>query len=336
MGQRVAAIRSTGKYVHDERRRKVLDDMGFVWRLRAAPSAKEDTKGLTFDQLYSALETYRQHVQNGKGAISIPNNFVVPDCDPWPQNVRGLPLGKRVASMRSKSFLSANPGAKEKLVAIGFQFDGKVAANDARFQLVYDALKRYKEIYGDLLVPQPFVVPENSKDWSEPTWGLRLGARVNAIRSQGTFVNSHPDRRDLLDTLGFVWSPSKSEHGSRRGRRRKEEMDEMAAKTKALEETSTTSTQAGEATPSVDNSLESLFGDSFDFDKESEGVIGGDSEGDSPKWGLEGGRRLEDAARMAEKEAQEAEEYKPPKSLEESLAEAADRAAACGVIEKME
>jgi Helicase associated domain len=320
--------------VHDERRKKVLDDMGFVWRLRAEPSAKEDTRGLTFDQLYSALVTYRQHVQNGKGAINIPNNFVVPDCDPWPQSVRGLPLGRRISSLRSKSFLSANPGAMQKLKAIGFQLDGKVAANDARFQLVYDALKRYQEIYGDLLVPQPFVVPERSKDWPEPTWGLRLGARVNAIRSQGTFVNSHPDRKELLDDLGFIWSPSESEHGSRRGRRRKEEMEEIAAKTRALEERSFRSAPDGDDDTFDDDALDSLFGDSFDFDQDTVAHLGEDSDSDSPKWGLEGGRRLEDAAKTAEEEAQAAEEYKPPKSLDESLAEAAERAAACGIIEK--
>lgn len=332
LGQRVAAIRSTGKYVHDEKRRKVLDDMGFVWRLRATSAAKDDAKGLTFDQLHTALVTYREHVQNGKGPISIPNNFVVPDCDPWPQNVRGLPLGKRITSMRSKSFLSANPGAKEKLQQIGFPLDGKVAANDARFQLVFGALQRYKEIYGDLLVPQPFVVPENSKEWPEATWGLRLGARVNAVRSQGTFVNSHPDRRQMLDDIGFVWIPSKSEGGNRRGRRRKEEMEQIEAKTKALVEKS----KREEADAPDDNLFDALFEDAFAFDDNSPGALGGDGESDSPKWGLESGRRIEDAARQAEEEAQAAEEYKPPQNLAESLAGAAERAMEVGIIEEMD
>jgi len=329
LGQRVAAIRSTGKFVHDERRRKVLDDMGFVWRLRATSAAKDDAKGLTFDQLYTALVTYREHVQNGNGPIIIPNNFMVPDCDPWPQNVRGLPLGKKVASMRSKSFLTANPGSKEKLTAIGFPLDGKVAANDARFQLVFGALQRYKEIYGDLLVPQPFVVPDNSKEWPEATWGLRLGARVNAVRSQGTFVNSHPDRREMLDTIGFVWIPSKSEGGNRRGRRRKEEMEEIEAKTRAMEAKS----KGEDPDAPDDNSFDALFEDAFDFDETSPGALGRDGDSEAPKWGLESGRRFEDAARKAEEEAQAADEYTPPQNLADSLAGAAERAIAVGIIE---
>lgn len=333
LGQRVAAIRSTGKFVHNEERRKILDDMGFLWRLRAALKEK-DVKGLSFDQLYDALVAYRDNMQDGKGPLNIPNNFEVPDCDPWPENSRGLPLGRKLASIRSKSFLTANPGAKEKLKAIGFQLDGKVAANDARFQLVYDALKRYKEIYSDLLVPQPFVVPK-SKEWPEQTWGLRLGARVNAIRSQGTFVNSNPERKELLGDLGFVWTPTKTERGSRRGRRRKEETEAMEAREKAMEEQAEAVSKEAVVPDTTDSSLESLFGSSFDFSSDLPPGLMDDSDNEAPTWGLEGGRRLEDAARRAEEEAQAAEEYKPPKNLAESLADAAERAADVGVIERM-
>jgi len=337
LGQKVAAIRSTGKYVHNEQRRKTLDDMGFVWRLRAESSSKEkDTKNLSFDQIYSALVAYREIVQDGKGSLNIPNNFEVPDCDPWPNNVRGLPLGRKLASIRSKSFLTANPGANEKLKAIGFQLDGKIAANDARFQIVYDALKYYKEIYNDLLVPQPFVVPAKSKEWPEHTWGLRLGARVNAIRSQGTFINSNPERRQLLDDLGFVWSPTKTERDDRRGRRRKEEAEAMDAKTKAMEKQEDITAEKEQVTQTADTTLESLFNGDFDFSSDAPPGMMDDGRNESPSWGLESGRRLEDVAKMAEEEAQATEEYKPPKNLAESLAEAAERAADVGVIERME
>lgn len=334
LGQKVAAIRSTGKYIHNEKRRKILDDMGFLWRLRATPKEK-DAKGLSFDQVYDALVAYRKIMQDAKGPLNIPNNFEVPDCDPWPENSRGLPLGKKLASIRSKSFLAANPGAKEKLKAIGFQLDGKVAANDARFQIVYDALKRYNEIYGDLLVPQPFVVPGKTKEWPEQTWGLRLGARVNAIRSQGTFVNSNPERKDLLSDLGFVWTPTKTERGSRGGRRRKEETEAMEARQKAMEEQAETGSEDDAAFDSSDASLESLFGGAFDFDSDSPpGPMDG-SDSEPPTWGLEGGSHFDDANTRAEEKAQAAEEYKPPKNLAESLADAAERAADVGVIERM-
>ena len=107
-------------------------------------------------------------------------------------STRGLPFGKKVASMRNKSFLKANPEICKTLEELGVQLDVKTAVNDNRFQRVFDALVRYKEIYGDLSVPHPFVIPEESDEWPESTWGLCLGARANAIRSQGTFVNTKP------------------------------------------------------------------------------------------------------------------------------------------------
>jgi Helicase associated domain len=325
LGQKVTAIRSTGKYVNDERRRKVLDDMGFVWRLRAASSTRDKgVQRLSLDQIYDALVTYRKYVQKGDDQLDIPNNFVVPNCEPWPQNVRGLPLGKMVHAVQTKSFLSANPGAKEKLRALGLPLGGTVAANDARFQLVYIALKRYKEVYGELHVPQPFVVPEGAKEWPEPTWGLRLGARVNAIRSQGTFVNGNPERRQLLDDLGFVWVPSNTESGSRRGRRRKEEQEEMEAK-----ELAGFAPERYDDSIQPDNSLESFFGDPFDFGDED-----ALDDGDAPQWGLEGAS-FDDVTKKAEENARAAEEYKPPKNLAETLAEVAEQAAAVGVIKKI-
>ena len=66
-------------------------------------------------------------------------------------------------------------------------------------------MKGYKEIYGDLLIPQPFVVPESSDDWPAERLGLKFGARLNnANRCQGTFVNTNPERRAQLEEIGFV------------------------------------------------------------------------------------------------------------------------------------
>ena len=236
LGQKVAAIRSTGKYVqNNEERSKKLDNMGFVWRLRAAEPAGD----VSFDQIYLALQNFIKET----GKRTVPPNFVVPDCDPWPESTRGLPLGKKMAAVRTKSFLKNNPGAKEKLEALGIQLDGKAAANDTRFQKVYDALVTYKKLNGDLLVPQPFVVPKES-DWPESTWGLRLGARVNAIRSQGTFVNTNPDRRKQLDDIGFIWSPPPSATGRKRGRRTKEEVEAERAAAEVIMSESTESKKA--------------------------------------------------------------------------------------------
>jgi len=273
LGLRVASIRATGKFITDEQvdvktrmqRRKMLDDLGFLWRVRVPSLDTSIADTTTFDQIYSALITYKQEIHDkqrqvhderesqdlsstqeeeedddygeddedqlslSSSSLIIPKNFIVPNYAPWPEETQGLPLGKMITTIRSKAFLKANPDAAEKLQTLGFELDGKAAANEAKFSLVYKALASYKQIYGDLLVPQPFVIPAQSPGWPQETWGLRLGARVNAIRSQGTFIKTNPEREQLLNDLGFEWDPSTSTKiaaGAKKKGRKKKETDE--------------------------------------------------------------------------------------------------------------
>jgi len=218
LGTRVSAVRTLGKYVdNDEGRRRALDDLGFLWRLRASgPAAVGD--GIGFDQIYETLLEY----QKREGNYEVPSSYVVPDIDAWPAQCRGLPLGKKLQGVRSKGYLRAHPEEEKKLLALGLELDSKTAQNNSRFKLVLSALQKYADIYGDLLVPQPFVIPEDD-GWPEKLHGLRLGARVNAIRSQGTFVRNSPSRRAELDEIGFVWQPPLTSNGKKRGRKRKED-----------------------------------------------------------------------------------------------------------------
>ena len=41
---------------------------------------------------------------------------------------------------------------------------------------------------------------------------MRLGVRVNAIRSQQTFIKNNPKRRQMLEDLGFDTQPGKSQN----------------------------------------------------------------------------------------------------------------------------
>jgi len=329
LGKKVALIRSTGKYVDDKpNRRKQLDTLGFVWRARASPKSAAGTPDITFDQIFEALVVYKNTV-SGDGPLSVPVDFTVPDSDPWPENTRGLPLGTSLSKFRSAKFLKANPDAAEKLREVGFVTDSKVSANDIRFNNVFTALKRYQDIYGDMMVPQPFTVPNNSGDWPEETWGLRLGARVNAIRSQGTFVKTNPERRQMLDDLGFVWSPPESER-RKRGRKSKAEQERQDMEAVAA--------AGGSPIPSdeEDAADADAFVSSFDFSS-----IAGEPDGEeaiSPTWGLEGGRDLQDMVATAKEEAsQPAEvEYQPELTLGESLADAKRRAIEAGIIEETE
>jgi hypothetical protein len=69
---------------------------------------------------------------------------------------------------------------------------------------VLQSLLAYQEVHGDLQVLNAFVVPSEAP-WPQEAWGLKLGVRVNKIRSQENYVKHHPERRAELDALGFVW-----------------------------------------------------------------------------------------------------------------------------------
>jgi hypothetical protein len=345
LGQKVAAIRSTGKYIQNRNKRlRALEALGFVWRARSPSKgdSKHSHDGISFDQLYTALLAYRQQVKPD-GSLTVPAEFIVPDVEPWPENTRGMPLGLHFGKVRSEAFLKDNPEAESKLSAIGVQVDQKVATSNARFHRVYDALRRYKDIYGDLLVPQPFVVPDKSADWPEDTWRLRLGARVNAMRSQGTFVKANPERKDLLDTIGFAWSPPQSER-RRRGRKSKAEKDrsegEVLVTSTKMENThcstpeiETSHGTSSEVTFSTD--VDSHFGSSFDFGKEPAEISDSGSEKASPTWGLERVPEVDNASTKEDAAFQDDPEYfyQPLKLLSETLLEAKRRAAEVGVID---
>ena len=299
--------------------------MGFLWRLRA-PSPDKNMD-VSFDQIYDALVTYRSEVQP-EGSLVVPSNFIVPNYGPWPEATRGMPLGKKIPTVRSKAYLKANPTATEKLTKIGFEFDGKVAANDARFNNVFNALKRYKELHGDLLVPQPFVVPDGSDDWNENFWGLRLGARVNAIRSQGTFVKTNPQRREQLDKLGFEWELPSS--GTKRGRKKKAEIEGLAGPAPPGLLDGGVAADAKDVKKEVDvaPAAAATSGLSAAFDD----IFQGGQQVEAPTWGFED----EEAEQKAQLQQQTAEEeYQPPKNLNVTLEEAAKRAVEVGVIESL-
>ena len=291
--------------------------MGFLWRLRQpSPDKKMD---VSFDQVYDALVTYRKEVQP-EGSLIVPSNFIVPNYDPWPEATRGMPLGKKIPSVRTKAYLKANPGATEKLESIGFEFDGKVAANDARFNTVFNALERYKELNGDLLVPQPFIIPEESSEWPEETWGLRLGARVNAIRSQGTFIKANPEREEKLNELGFEWELPAA-NGKKRGRKKKAEIEALAgpAPPGLLEGDDDGNMNAdgnsGEVSSAQANDTYTLLEDD-----------------DAPTWEFEDEEAEQKAAMM---QPSIDDNFEPKKNLNQTLEEAAQRAMEVGVIESL-
>jgi hypothetical protein len=113
-----------------------------------------------------------------------------------------MQLGSRVSTIRSEEiFVKDHPERRAALDALGFVWDDL----ERRWEEVHAALLAYKEVHGDLEVPQAFVVPSEAP-WPEEVWGMKLGSRVSDIRSKEIYVKDHPERFAELDALGFRWN----------------------------------------------------------------------------------------------------------------------------------
>ncbi|KAF4144103.1 Helicase associated domain-containing protein [Phytophthora infestans] len=161
-----------------------------------------------FSLLATALRVF--HEQNGH--FLVPYTFQVPqkesqssDNNPWPQETHGLNLGREIRKFVDVS----NPKISPELHNIRRQLDtvGFPQIRDwKRFQWEQkslSALKTFKQIQGDLLVPRKFVVPEEDRQWPKPTWGLKLGSHVNFLRQTREKLTTYQVQD--LDDIGFVW-----------------------------------------------------------------------------------------------------------------------------------
>ncbi|CAM9193682.1 unnamed protein product [Chrysoparadoxa australica] len=207
LGQKVAAIRSTGRYINNKPERKQqLDDLGFQWGRKGTDITEADCE--PFEDILDSLQVYKQI----HGDFNIPTTYKVPEEPPWPERLYSIPLGARIITMREHGlYTDAQPERQQMLQDIGFDFTGQNLATETKFRKIYDALRFYAELYGQVDVPQDYVVPSEDEVWPMDFWDMKLGQRVNSIRKSGTFVKNHPSRRRLLDELGFLWeAPSKT------------------------------------------------------------------------------------------------------------------------------
>ena len=154
------------------------------------------------------LATYKQL----HGDLEVPQRFVVPESEEWPEEMWGTKLGNTVNNIRKGDiFVRDSQERRQWLEEAGFRFETAnidQAANDEQWEKkVLPAITTYKEVHRDLQVPYEYVVP-SSGEWEEGLWNMRLGEVVDGIRSKSTFVRDRPDRQKQLDDLGFVWDES--------------------------------------------------------------------------------------------------------------------------------
>jgi hypothetical protein len=194
LGRRAAAIRCGKQYATDDKK-EWLDAMGFVW----------DTDAQRWKLLKTALVMYREMY----GDINVTQKYVVPSCEPWPEETWGTKLGLQVTNMRNKGFIvgreenpwldkHGRPTRREWLDKEGFVWDER----KQRWGLLQRALTVYKKMNGDLNVSQKFVIP-SSEPWPEEVQGMKLGHTVSQVRL-GRHQRGEERMKWLID-LGFTW-----------------------------------------------------------------------------------------------------------------------------------
>ena len=174
----------------------------------------------------AALQTFREIHRHP----IVPKKFEVPESGgDWPVETRGMALGGLVALYRRQ--WKSDKLTEEDLQAL-MELDFAFNANDWKWEnRVQSGLTTYKELHGDMLVPQEFEVPW-SPPWAVETWGMKLGDTVSNIREKGYFVSSNStDERVVLLEGKPEWpewrGDAKGEEGRERRYARKDALDRL-------------------------------------------------------------------------------------------------------------
>ena len=180
LGTMVTKIR--GGRIYNQQREE-LEGMGFDYRV---------TQPRGYDAVKAALLRYKEI----HGDMRVPQLYQVPTDDAaWPEGMWGMNLGAIVSKIR---FNRIYTDQREELLRIGIDY--RLQTNVVlSYQVAKSALLRYKEIHGDMRVPQMFKIPRNEVSWPEETRGIVLGALVGKIR----IGQSYNAQREELESLGF-------------------------------------------------------------------------------------------------------------------------------------
>ena len=154
--------------------------------------------GFSYDVQRPRYRTFRNALlcyQEKHGDMSVPKDFVIPSSTSnWPEELWGLNLGVIANAARDGAFRSN----RNDLISIGFLVKKKPSGGYLLFRA---ALLKYKQIFENLLVPAPFVVPCDDDRWPQDLWNMKLGYYVGNVRSAALYV----DNMDELKELGFVY-----------------------------------------------------------------------------------------------------------------------------------
>ena len=159
-----------------EDRKKMLDEIGFAWKLQKSVSSK-----------------WQQHYEELKSFKEINGHFYVP------QKYKENPALAEWVKNQRREWRRGTQGEVRKalLEQIGVNWrrgsgEGE-SSLDIKWRQRYDELKTYAQVHGSCNVPQ------QSKDY------FSLGQWVKAQRQTLKWGKLTEQRKDLLDQIGFSW-----------------------------------------------------------------------------------------------------------------------------------
>lgn len=178
LGRILFHIRCNGVY---RSKRKYLEELGVPFEVK--PARSHD-----FKLTKKCIKIYKKKF----GTFQIPYSYTIPKDDKdYPARARGIPLGHLVANIiHRKDYLKHHDELRRMGVSLLPRYEYK-------FNLYFEAIQRYKEIYGNLSVPVTYVIPEDSDKFPPHMWGKKLGRVVRNIRTRGDFKEFHHRFQEL-------------------------------------------------------------------------------------------------------------------------------------------
>eukprot|EP01033_Poteriospumella_lacustris_P023330 gene23330-biopygen7914 len=144
----------------------------------------------------TSLSLFRQLYHHA----NVPQAFVVPAEEPWPQELHGDRLGMQISYLRtSKKRLP--PAQVEQLDNAGMVWSHE----EYQVGRIERGLTTYKAMYGDVRIPKLFVVPHGDGRWDRDLWDMMLGLSVLGIRNDG-YYEAHRSRFEALGLTFDRWN----------------------------------------------------------------------------------------------------------------------------------
>ena len=160
-----------------------------------------------WEKVVSAFEIYRQHY----GDLNIPLEFVIDESVissgiGYDLSFEDMQLGEFAESIRTGDVDGLeDPERRRVLDGLGFQWGNVEAYQRYRFLPMLIGLRLFKHLNGFASPQSDFVVPDEPQ-W--PFWmaGMPLGEWAAVAKIQQAMVEEYyPERRELLNVLGFIW-----------------------------------------------------------------------------------------------------------------------------------